>query len=153
MDEKIKGMEDFKMSVDFAKTLNHTLQDKMLEANEERAAALFTKQKIDEITGKINLLSENFKKPDYPFETEEELNKRIQSVKEQGGWGITTVQSGTGSIENTLEVPLVPATNRGLKFHTAAEELKIIDEEFFKLRNHNPQFKKSLKEIKEEIKA
>ena len=112
-----------------------------------------TKQKIDEITGKINLLSENFKKPDYPFETEEELNKRIQSVKEQGGWGITTVQSGTGSIENTLEVPLVPATNRGLKFHTAAEELKIIDEEFFKLRNHNPQFKKSLKEIKEEIKA
>ena len=49
MDEKIKGMEDFKMSVDFAKTLNHTLQDKMLEANEERAAALFTKQKIDEI--------------------------------------------------------------------------------------------------------
>ena len=32
-----------------------------------------TKQKIDEITGKINLLSENFKKPDYPFETEERI--------------------------------------------------------------------------------
>jgi len=112
-----------------------------------------TKQKIDEITGKINLLSENFQKPDYPFETEEELNKRVQAVKEQGEWGITTVKAGTGSIENTLEVPLIPATSRGLKFHAAAEELKIIDDEFFKLRNHNPQFKSSIKEIKEEIKA
>ena len=112
-----------------------------------------TKQKIDEITGKINLLSENFQKPDYPFETEEELNKRIKAVKEQGGWGITTVKAGTGSIENTLEVPLIPATSRGLKFHAAAEELKIIDDEFFKLRNHNPQFKSLIKEIKEGIKA
>ena len=112
-----------------------------------------TKEKLDKITGKINLLTENFQKPDYPFETEEELNKRIQAAKEQGEWGITTVKSGTGSIENTLEVPLVPATSRGLKFHAAAEELKIIDDEFFKLRNHNPQFKSSIKEIKEEIKA
>ena len=112
-----------------------------------------TKQKIEEITGKINLLTENFKKPDYPFESEQELNKRLKAVKEQGGWGITTVKSGTGSIENTLEVPLVAATNRGLKFHAAAEELKVIDDEFFKLRNHNPQFKKSLKNLKEEIKV
>ena len=112
-----------------------------------------TKLKIEEITGKINLLTENFKKPDYPFESEQELNKRLKAVKEQGGWGITTVKSGTGSIENTLEVPLVAATNKGLKFHAAAEELKVIDDEFFKLRNHNPQFKKSLKNLKEEIKA
>ena len=112
-----------------------------------------TKLKIEEITGKINLLTENFKKPDYPFESEQELNKRLKAVKEQGGWGITTVKSGTGSIENTLEVPLVAATNKGLKFHAAAEELKVIDDEFFKLRNHNPQFKKSLKNLKEEIKV
>ena len=112
-----------------------------------------TKQKIEGITEKINLLIENFKKPDYPFETEEELNKRLQAVKEQGNWGITTVSAGTGSIENTFEVPLIPATDRGLKFNAAAEELKIIDEEFFKLRNHNPQFKNSVKKIKDEIKA
>ena len=60
---------------------------------------------------------------------------------------------GTGSIENTIEVPLVAATKRGLKFSAAAEELKIIDEEFFKLRNHNPQFKTSIKELKDEIKT
>ena len=112
-----------------------------------------TKQKIDGITEKINLLIENFKKSDYPFETEEELNKRLKEVKAQGEWGITKVSAGTGSIENTLEVPLIPATDRGLKFNAAAEQLKIIDEEFFKLRNHNPQFKKSVKKIKDDIKA
>ena len=112
-----------------------------------------TKQKIIDITGKINLLTENFQKPDYPFETEQELNDRLKAVNEEGGWGITKVDAGTGSIENTLEVPLVPATNRGLKFHTAAQELNLISDEFFKLRNHNPQFKNQIKEIKDQIKA
>ena len=111
-----------------------------------------TQQKIDDITGKINLLTENFQKPDYPFETEQELNERLKAVEEEGGWGITKVDAGSGSIENTLEVPLVPATYRGLKFHTAAQELNLISEEFFKLRNHNPQFKSKIKELKEEIK-
>ena len=46
-----------------------------------------TKQKIDDITGRINLLTENFQKPDYPFETEQELNDRLRSVSEEGGWG------------------------------------------------------------------
>ena len=112
-----------------------------------------TQQKIDDITGKINLLTENFQKPDYPFESEQELNKRLKAVEEEGGWGITKVDAGSGSIENTLEVPLVPATYRGLKFHTAAQELNLISDEFFKLRNHNPQFKNKIKELKEEIKS
>ena len=43
MDEKINGLADFKASADFARTLNATLQEKMMEANEERALALFTK--------------------------------------------------------------------------------------------------------------
>ena len=112
-----------------------------------------TKQKIDEITGKINLLTENFQKPDYPFETEQDLEERLKAVDQEGGWGITKVDAGSGSIENTLEVPLVPATYRGLKFHAAAQELNLISDEFFKLRNHNPQFKSQIKELKEEIKS
>ena len=112
-----------------------------------------TRQKIEDITGKINLLTENFQKPDYPFETEQELNERLKAVDEEGGWGITKIDAGSGSIENTLEVPLVPATNRGLKFHAAAQELNLISEEFFKLRNHNPEFKDQIKSLKEEIKA
>ncbi len=112
-----------------------------------------TRQKIDDITGRINLLTENFQKPDYPFETEQELNDRLKAVKEEGGWGITKINAGSGSIENTLEVPLIPATDRGLKFHAAAQELNLISEDFFKLRNHNPQFKNKIKEIKDEIKT
>ena len=112
-----------------------------------------TKIKIKEMTEEIKVLSSNFKKKDYPFETEEEKNERLKAVLEQGGWGITTIRTGTGSIENTLEVPLVPGTNRGLKFHAAAAELKVISDKFFKLRNHNSYFKTSIKELKNEIKA
>ncbi len=112
-----------------------------------------TKVKIKEMTNKIRLLSSNFKKKDYPFETETEKNERQKAVSEEGGWSIIKVESGTGSIENTIEVPLIPATDRGLKFHAAAEELQVINDEFFKLRNHNSNFKTSIKGLKNEIKS
>ena len=111
-----------------------------------------TKIQIKEMTEEIRLLTSNFKKSDYPFETDEQKNERLRAVSEEGGWGITKVQSGTGSIENTIEVPLVPATNKGLKFDAAAKELGIINDKFFKLRNHNPQFKNSIKTLKDKIK-
>ena len=56
------------------------------------------------------------------------------------------------AVENTVEVPTIPKTNKGLKFDAAAQELNIISDEFFKLRNHNSQYKSSMKEIKDEIK-
>ena len=111
-----------------------------------------TKIQIKEMTEEIRLLTSNFKKSDYPFETDEQKNERLRAVSEEGGWGITKVQSGTGSIENTIEVPLFPATNKGLKFDAAAKELGIINDKFFKLRNHNPQFKNSIKTLKDKIK-
>ena len=112
-----------------------------------------TKLKIKEMTEQIKRLSSNFQKKDYPFETEVEKNERLKALSEQGSWGIINVRTGTGSIENTIEIPLVPETNRGLKFQAAANELKIINDKFFKLRNHNPQFKDSIKKIKDDIKA
>ncbi len=112
-----------------------------------------TKIKIEEMTNELKLLISNFKKKDYPFETETEKSERLKAISDEGGWGITTIKTGTGSIENTMEVPLIPATNRGLKFHAAAQQLTIINDKFFKLRNHNPEFKRSIKELKEEIKA
>ncbi len=119
----------------------------------ENLMEIDTKIKIKEMTDELRLLSSNFQKKDYPFETPDEKSTRQIAVSEQGDWGIIKVQAGTGSIENTIEVPLIAATDRGLKFQAAAEELTIINDKFFKLRNHNPQFKNSIKQLKEDIKA
>ncbi len=119
----------------------------------ENLMEMETKIKIKEMTDELRLLSSNFQKKDYPFETPDEKSARQIAVSEQGDWGIIKVQAGTGSIENTIEVPLIAATDRGLKFQAAAEELTIINDKFFKLRNHNPQFKNSIKQLKEDIKA
>src|SRR6056300_566871 len=86
------------------------------------------------------------------IENEQQLQERLQAASDEGGWGIVKVDAGSGSIENTLEVPLIPSTDKGLKFHAAAEEISLISEEFFKLRNHNSQFKNQIKEIKDQIK-
>ena len=107
-----------------------------------------TKIKIGELTNKIIWLTEDFQKISYPpIKSIEEENKRIEALKKQGGWG----SSGT-AVENTVEIPTIPETKKGLKFDAAAKELKIISDEFFKLRNHNPEYKRAIKEIKDEIK-
>ena len=106
-----------------------------------------TKAEISKLTEKINQLSVKFQENDYPYETLDQKNKRLKEANEEGGWGA----SGT-AVENTVEVPIIPKTDKGLKFDTAAQELKIISDEFFKLRNHNFQYKSAIKEIKDEIK-
>ena len=107
-----------------------------------------TKVRIFELAGKIDQLSSEFQKKDYPYETLEQKNKRLIEAKAEGEWGA----SGT-AVENTVEVPTIPKTDKGLKFDAAAKELKIISDEFFKLRNHNFQYKSVMKEIKDEVKA
>ncbi len=119
----------------------------------EELMEMDTKIKLQEITEEIKLLSSDFQRKDYPFETDAEKNERQKLIDEQGGWGITTIDSGSGSIENTIEIPTAPQTNKGLKFHAAAAELKKIDDKFFKLKNHNPQFKNAIKQLKDDIKA
>ena len=118
----------------------------------EELMEMDTKIRLKEMTQEIKILSSNFQKRDYPFETDIEKNERLKLISEQGDSGITTINSGTGSIENTIEIPTTPQTIRGLKFHAAAEELKLINDKFFKLRNHNPQFKNSIKKLKDDIK-
>jgi len=106
-----------------------------------------TKAEISKLTEKINQLSVKFQENDYPYETLEQKNKRLKEANEEGGWGA----SGT-AVENTVEVPIIPKTDKGLKFDTAAQELRVISDEFFKLRNHNFQYKSAIKEIKDEVK-
>jgi len=106
------------------------------------------RNKIGELTNRILWLTEDFQKVSYPpIKSIEEENKRIEALKKQGGWGA----SGT-AVEQTIEIPMIPETKKGLKFDAAAKELKIISDEFFKLRNHNPEYKRAIKEIKDEVK-
>ena len=107
-----------------------------------------TKVKISELTNEINQLSKEFQKKDYPYETLEDKNKRIEEAKKEGEWG----SSGT-AVENTIEIPIIPKTDKGLKFDAAAKELKVISDEFFKLKNHNFQYKSAMQEIKDVIKT
>ena len=106
-----------------------------------------TKVEISKLTERINQLSVKFQENDYPYETLDQRNKRLKEANEEGGWGA----SGT-AVENTVEVPIIPKTDKGLKFDAAAKELKIISDQFFKLRNHNFQYKSAIKEIKDEVK-
>jgi taurine transport system permease protein len=106
-----------------------------------------TKIKISELADKIDQLSIEFQKKDYPYETSEQRNKRLQNAQTEGGWGASST-----SLDNKVEIPTIPKTDKGLKFDAAAQELKLISDEFFKLRNHNFKFKSAIKKIKSDIK-
>ncbi len=106
-----------------------------------------TKEKIRIITKKINSLAKDFAKIDYPNESPEEKIKRIKASKEEGTWSASST-----SIENTIEIPSIPKTKRGLKFQAAAVELNLISDQFFELRNHNEQYTAVLENLKKEIK-
>ena len=125
----------------FVKLLNKTQRTIPL-LTDEKLLESETKNKIKKLTNKITWLTENFQKVSYPpAKSIEEENKRIEALKKQLGWGATG-----------MEVPPLPESKKGLKFHSAAEVLNEISDEFFSMRNHNPEYLKLLKEIREEIK-
>ena len=106
-----------------------------------------TREQIRIINEKIVNLTENFKRSDYPNESVEQELERIEAAKKEGPW-----KASSTSIENTIEIPFVPKTKRGLKFQTAATELNLISDEFFELKNHNEQYASALEKLKKEIK-
>ena len=106
-----------------------------------------TKEQINLITKKINNLSNNFIKKNFPYEKPEDETKRIELAKQEGNWGASST-----SLDNAVEIPSIPKTRKGLKFQAAAEELNIISDEFFELRNHNAQYTGALENLKNEIK-
>ncbi len=100
-----------------------------------------TKNIINELTIRLNHLTENFPKDSYPNLTEEEENEINEGLKKQLGWGATG-----------MEIPPLPESKRGLKFHAAAAELNSISDEFFEMRNHNPEYLRQSEAIFSEIK-
>ncbi len=106
-----------------------------------------TREEIKLINEKIINLTENFKRSDYPNESAEQKLERIEAANEEGSW-----KASSTSIENTIEIPFIPKTKRGLKFQAAATELNIISDEFFEVKNHNEQYTSALEKLKKEIK-
>ena len=106
-----------------------------------------TREQIKIINNKIVNLTKNFKKSDFPNESPEQEIERIEAANEEGPW-----KASSTSIENTIEIPSIPKTKRGLKFQAAATELNLISDEFFELRNHNEQYSSALEKLKKEIK-
>ena len=113
----------------------------------EKLLGFETKENIRILTERINTLSKDFVRDDYSNESDEERIKRIQAAGQEGTWSASST-----SIENTVEIPSIPKTERGLKFQTAAIELNSISDEFFELRNHNDRYTSVLENLKKEIK-
>ena len=145
---EIEKSEDVK-NQDKSKLLNFVSQTKntIPLLTNEKLLNNETKEQIKIINNKIINLTENFKKKDYPNESAEQEIERIEAAKEEGSW-----KASSTSIENTIEIPSIPKTKRGLKFQAAAEELNLISDEFFELRNHNSQYTSALEKLKKEIK-
>ena len=100
-----------------------------------------TKNIISDLTIRLNQLTKDFPKDSYPKLSEEEEIEINEGLKKQLGWGATG-----------MEVPPIPESKRGLKFHAAAAELNSISDEFFEMRNHNPEYLRQSKAIFDEIK-
>ena len=148
-----KNIEKYIIEIQSLADLNDQDKDKLLNllAKTKKTIPLLTnekfledksKNKIRELTNRIIWLTEDFQKISYPkIKSIEEENKRIEALKKQGKWGA----SGK-------EIPTIPETKKGLKLDAAAKKLNLISDEFFKLKNHNPEYKSAMKEIKDEIK-
>ena len=140
---EIENSSDLKKQdkVIFVNLLNKTRQTIPLLTNNNYLETE-TKNTINELTNRINELTEHFPKDSFPPRlSDEEENKRIEAVKKQLGWGATG-----------MEVPPLPESKVGLKFHTAAQELNLISDEFFAMRNHHSAYLRLLKEIRDQIK-
>jgi taurine transport system permease protein len=96
---------------------------------------------ISDLTSRINLLMADFPTNSYPKLSVEERNELNDGLEKQLGWGATG-----------MEVPPLPESKRGLKFHVAATTLNSISDEFFEMRNHNPEYLRQSQIIFAEIK-
>lgn len=101
------------------------------------------KAKIKSIADQINKLTQDFVKETYPpVLSDEDEKQRIELLESQTAWG-----------ETGMEIPPLPESRRGLKFAAAAAELQLISDDFFEIKNQNPEYLARFEKIKEDIKA
>ncbi len=123
--------------------INILLKTKLMipTLTDERYLEDDTRNIIKELTVRLNQLTADFSKDSYPNLSEEETNEINIGLERQLGWGATG-----------MEVPPLPESKRGLKFHAVATELNSISDEFFEMRNHNPEYLRQSGVIFSEIK-
>jgi len=140
--DDIKNSSDLKDQdkTTFISILNRT-QTMIPSLTNEKYLEPEVKDIISKLAAKVNNLVREFPKDSYPPPlSKEEENKRIDSLKKQKGWGATG-----------MEIPPLPETKVGLKFHSAAQELNAISDDFFEARNHNPEYLRQSETIQTEI--
>ena len=158
IENETKNLNNIVLLINKSNEVNNLNKDKLLNFVEQTKNTIplltsnkllenKTKEEINSITNRIKDLTNDFSKTDYPFESTEDEQKRIELAKKEGGWS-----SSSTSLDNSVEIPSVPKTKKGLKFQKAAEELNLISDEFFELRNHNLQYTSALEKINTEIK-
>ena len=82
-----------------------------------------TKNIINKLTSRINVLMAEFPTDGYPKLSVEEENELKIGLEKQLGWGATG-----------MEVPPLPESKRGLKFHIPALQLNSISHDIFEMR-------------------
>jgi|TARA_B100000586_G_C20112331_1_gene430689 taurine transport system permease protein len=114
----------------------------IVSLTEEKNLDPNVKLKVKNVANKILRLADDFEQDIFLLkESLEDKNKRNELLKKQTTWG-----------ETGMEIPPVPESNTGLKFHLAAKELNLISDEFFQIKNENPVYLEKLKNINDQIK-
>ena len=114
----------------------------IVSLTEEKNLDPNVKLKVKNVANKILRLTDDFEQNTFLLkESLEDKNKRNELLKKQTTWG-----------ETGMEIPPVPESNTGLKFHLAAKELNLISDEFFQIKNENPVYLEKLKNINDQIK-
>ncbi len=114
----------------------------IVSLTEEKNLDPNVKLKVKNVANKILRLADDFEQDIFLLkESLEDKNKRNELLKKQ------TTRGETG-----MEIPPVPESNTGLKFHLAAKELNLISDEFFQIKNENPVYLEKLKNINDQIK-
>jgi taurine transport system permease protein len=114
----------------------------IVSLTEEKNLDPNVKLKVKNVANKILRLTDDFEQDIFLLkESLEDKNKRNELLKKQTTWG-----------ETGMEIPPVPESNTGLKFHLAAKELNLISDEFFQIKNENPVYLEKLKNINDQIK-
>lgn len=93
-----------------------------------------TRDRLGDLAASIDGLTDRFLTPGYPGPVT--VVERATAL-DQPGWG-----------ETGIEIPVLPITDRGRKFHAASLEVKKISRAFSQIRNKSPQFESQVETLK-----